>query len=267
MSQKNILNTPSVEAEELVSHGFSVSRVWVQSEQAAEDLKKPCGRYITINTGPLDKLDNFEGACTCLVEQLQPLLAPFFGKSLCICGVGNRDLEFDSLGPETAKRIRPHMFEIFAPKANFEKIEVIYPQPIGLTNVSIESFVSSLASTMNAACVLTIDSCSCNEIESLCNNIHLTDTGVKISTTNAQLCQSSLGMPVISIGVPTAIGASHLIKSEKNDSNLSLTPVYVAEAIQVASFTIACAVAQIAYPDLDYNDCKQCIGLFLNGIM
>ena len=55
------------------------------------------------------RADNFEGACTCLVEQLQPLLAPFFGKSLCICGVGNRDLEFDSLGPETAKRIRPHM--------------------------------------------------------------------------------------------------------------------------------------------------------------
>ena len=82
VTQENLLNISGVETEKLISHEILVSRVWVKSEQAAEELDKPCGLYITINTGPRDKLVDFENICACLVEQLQPILAPFYGKPL-----------------------------------------------------------------------------------------------------------------------------------------------------------------------------------------
>lgn len=267
MNQENTLNTPSVETEELISHGFSVSHVRAQSEQGTKDLKRPCGRYTTISTGPLGKLVDFENACACLVEQLQPMLAPFFGKPLCICGIGNRDFEFDSLGPEVAKRIMSKVYEATAKKSNFEKIAIICPDVSTHTNLSTTSIISSIASEMNAACVLTIYSCHCGNLECLCSSIQLTNNGMQTYKEKMLFSQSSLGIPVISISVPTAIRANALSEAENCMPDFFLTPSHVSEAVRIAAFIIACSITLIAYPYLDYEDCKQSIGLFLNGIV
>ena len=266
VTQENLLNISGVETEKLISHEILVSRVWVKSEQAAEELDKPCGLYITINTGPLDKLVDFENICACLVEQLQPILAPFYGKPLCICGIGNKEFEFDSLGPEAANRIRPQMYETFTKKSNFETIAAICPGVSGNTNLPSESIIYSVAATMNAACVLTIDSCHCGDLERLCSTIQLTNTGMQGYLGTVNLRQASLGVPVISVAVPTAIKADNLSETNDCTTDLFLTSTYISEAINTAAFIISCAIAQIAYPDLDYESCKQCIGLFLTGI-
>lgn len=266
LMQENLLSSSGIEVEELISHEFSVSRVWIKSKQAAEKLDKPCGLYITINTGPLDETVDFENACACFVEQLQPILAPFYGKPLCICGIGSKEFEFDALGPETVDRVRPKMYEVFTRRSNFEKIATICPGVNGKTNLLSESIIYSVAATMNAACILTIDSCHCDDLERLCSVIQLTNTGMKGYLGTVNLCRSTLGVPVISIAVPTAIRANSISRTNDCSTNLFLTPTYVSEAINTAAFIISCAIAQIAYPDLNYESCKQCIGLFLTGI-
>lgn len=55
-----------MQAKEFVSHGIPVTQVQVETEQDMKDLNRARGRYITLETGPLTHLVNFEGACACL---------------------------------------------------------------------------------------------------------------------------------------------------------------------------------------------------------
>ena len=267
LNPKDIFDIPSVITDEFMSHGFSVSRSRVRTEQAAKELNRPCGVYTSISTGLLNHLVDYENACACLIEQLQPMLSPYFGKPLCICGIGNRNLVCDSLGLEVAQRIQPEMFELSTKKLNFKKIAVICPGIEGYTNLSSASIISSIASVMDAACVLTIDSCRCGDLERLCSTIQLSNAGMQTFAEKIPFNRASLGVPVVSIVVPTTIRTEDLSASENPGSGFFLTHAHVSEAISMAAFIIACAVIQIAYPELDYENCKQYIGFFLNGIV
>lgn len=249
---------------EFISHGIPVTQVQVETEQDMKELNRTRGRYITLETGPLAYLVDFEGACACLVDQLKPLLEPFFGKPLCVCGMGYQAMPSDSLGPETARRFPPKMYRSFVEKSNFEKITVVCPGTSAQTNLPTETIVSGVVSAMGAACVLAVDSCVTADTARLCGTIQLTDSGIRNHNQTAHLCQPTVGVPVISIVVPTAI----CVHDDKGVAkNLLLAPVHITDTISIASFIIACAIAQVAYPELDYGSCKQYIELFLHGVI
>lgn len=94
-----------MDVQEFISHEIPVTQVCVQTEQDAEMLGKRCGLYVTLETGPLHQLISFENVCACLAGQLRPLLEPYFGKPLCVCGLGNQNIPHDALGLETASRV------------------------------------------------------------------------------------------------------------------------------------------------------------------
>ena len=254
-----------MQAREFVSHGIPVTQVQVETEQDMKDLNRAQGRYVTLELGPLTRLVDFEGACACLVEQLKTLLEPYFGKALCVCGMGSQDVPSDCLGPETARRFQPHMYDIFTERSNFEKIAVVCPGTSALTNLATETIVSGVVSAMGAACVVAVDSSVTKDAAMLCAAIHLADSGVENQGKTAHLCQTTVGVPVIDVAVPTAISALAPSSDDAGEKELLLAPVQVAEAISIASFIIACAIAQIAYPELDYESCKQYIELALHG--
>ncbi len=248
------------------SHEVPVTFVCVQTEEDSKELDRPCGQYITLETGPLHDLTFAENVCDCLADHLRLLLKPFFGKPLCIFGVGNPALPADSLGPEVAKRFLPAAYESFIRKSNFEKITMVCPGVIAQTNISSEKIIASIASTIQAACVLIIDSSTGSDIETLCGSICLTDNGTR-SYQQVDLCEATLGVPVFSVGVPMAIPASKLCDGKNVDADLLVTPVRVMEATTSASKIIACAIAQAAYPELDYEDCRQYVEFFLHNII
>lgn len=260
-------NASGVDLEEFKSHDIPVRRVRVLTEEAAEQLKKPCGTYTTIMPGPLDQLESLENICNCLAGQLRPHLEPFFGKPLCICGIGNQDTPADSLGPETMRRITPHFYEAAGIQSNFSKVAAMCPSVLGKTNLSSETTISSIAATMNAACVLTIDACVTPDVSRLCSTIQISDTGMDNQWQTLSLRQSTLGVPVVSVAVPTVLPMSAVSSKDNGLHNSSLTPSNIVEIIDVAATIIACAITQIVYPTLDYEDCRQCIGLFAHGIL
>lgn len=219
-------------------HEIPVTQVHVQSEQDAEILGKRRGLYVTMETGPLHQLVFFENACACLAEQLQPLLKPYFGKPLRVCGLGNLDIPYGALGPETTRRFRPGAYESFSLQSNFERVAVICPSVSALTNLSSETIISSVAFGMSAACVLAIDASACTDIERLCSTIQLTSSGMQTYWGTADLSLSTLGVPVISICVPTAIRMADLVGvgARPADYELFLTPTHISGVINVASF-------------------------------
>lgn len=256
-----------MELYEFKSHGVPVTWVHIQTEEDSKEMGKPRGKYITLETGPLDRLDIYDGVCACLAEQLQPLLEPYFGKTLCVCGLGNQDLTADSLGPEVARRFRPKVFETVNSRSSFKKIAMICPGVNGRTNLASEKIISGVASAINADCILAVDCTSCSEIERLCSSICLTDSGMHTYWGATVLHEATVGIPVITIGVPTIIGASSLFNADDMVQELHLTTLHISTVIQAASFVVACAIAQVAFPQMGFERCKQCIGLFLNNFI
>ena len=255
-----------METKKFVSHEIPVTQVHIQSERAAKLLGKRCGLYITLETGPLHQLVLFENVCACLAEQLRPLLKPYYGKSLCVCGLGNSDVPYDALGPETAKRFRPEAYDSFSLQSNFERVAVICPGVRALTNLSSETIISSVASGMGAACLLIIDASACSDVERLCSTIQLSNSGMQTYWRMADLSHSTLGIPVISIVVPTVIRATDLSVEKNVDPELLRAPLSVLDSVNVASFAIACAVTQVVYPELDFESCQRYIEFFLHGV-
>lgn len=46
-----------------------------------------------------------------------------------------------------------------------------------------------------------------------------------------------------------------------------LTALDISDVTQAVSFVITCAITQVAFPDLDYESCKQYIGFALNNVI
>lgn len=246
-----------MKVNEFLSHEIPVTQVQVQSELDAKIVVKRQGLYATLETGPLHQLVSFENVCACLFDQLHPLSKPYFGKPLCVCGVGNQTVPHDALGPETARRCQPRAYESFSQQSNFDRVAVICPSVSALTNLSTETIIGSVATAMGAACILTIDASACKDPERLCSTIQLSNSGMQTCLGAVDLCQATLKIPVVSITVPTAIPAADLSVKEIIDPGLFFTPLHIRDSINAASFIIACAVAQVAYPDLDYESCKM----------
>jgi len=118
---------------------------------------------------------------------------------------------------------------------------------------------------MGAGCVLAVDASACKSIERLCSAIDLTSSGMQAYSRTVDLTQTTIGVPVVSITVPTVIRAADLSGSKK-DSDSLLTDAHISEVGSPASFVIACALALVCYPELDYESCKRYIELFLHGI-
>ena len=265
---QNIYNKDGIAVQNFVSHGIQVRQTRVLTETASKALNRDRGLYTTIQTGPLDQLVGGEPVCACLSEQLNLYLSSFLEKRLCICGIGNRELTSDSLGPKATQLISPQLYEALPLRCNFEKIAVVCPSVSGITNLDTETTIAAIVSAMEADCVLTIDACACGDIEDLCSNIQLADTGMRSFQRASSLQETTVGVPVISIGVPTAIQASSLPADNHAISDrLVLTPTHIEEAIKVGAFIISCAILQAAYPELDYETCKNYIGMSIYGVI
>lgn len=262
-TKSELERTANVEIKEFVAHGIPVFQTHIKSENAAAALGKACGLYITIATGSLNMVVDGESVCKCLIEQLKPLLCPFFGKKLCICGIGNQELAADSLGPETIRRFTPPMYESLPIRSNFEKVFTVCPGVKGLTNIGTERIIASVSSAIDADCLLIIDACICEKIQELCSNIQLSDTGMRSFSQEVDLNETVTELPIVSIGVPTSV---RILDSE-GGREVMLAPLQVAESVKSAAFIIACAIIQIIYPELDYETSKKCINASLYGIM
>lgn len=260
------LKPPYVETEKFTSYGISVTEVKIHSESAAQILEKRCGLHIVMETGMLSNVINLENVCSCLKEQLQPLLSPFFEKPILICGIGNCAETHDSLGPEVARRIRPYMYDRLQVQSNFETVAVVCTDVIEHTNLPNGEIINGIASQINAASVLAIDSSICTDAKRLCSAIQLTDTGLISHSTIPSYSQSTMEIPIISIDMPTVFVSKRFSQRDSFDPGLLLKPTNVSENIQIAAFVIACPITQIIYPDLDYDQCNRYIELFLNGI-
>lgn len=247
-------DVPGITVDREILHGCEVTTTNVWSEQAAKKLGKTVGTYITIQTDTaLDELGDAFPAGECLAEVLNRVLCAHYHGKLCICGIGNRYVPSDSLGPEVTYNLP---LDVYAGReGNFSNVFSFTPGISMTTNMDTEKAVEGVVKAVGADCLLLVDSGMTRDIERLSRTIQISTTGgINSYLSERKADWSALGIPVISLVVPVVIPLSVLVPEQALQDKM-LTSTTVGTVIAAAANIIAYAILRVCWPSLSKAEC------------
>ena len=199
---------------DIVSKGvMKISRLQIQNDAASKKLGKPKGRYITAEGLPLtDNFRDVKEQIEALSDEIKPLL-PEKG-TILVVGIGNTEITPDSLGPKSADSVLAtrHISGEIARSAGLDKLRpvaVLSPGVLGQTGIEVGELIVSLTQSVETSAVIAIDALASRSLSHLGKTIQISDTGISpgsgIGNNRLSLTKSTLGIPVIGIGMPTVV--------------------------------------------------------------
>ena len=202
-----------VRAREESVHGYHVHRVEILDREGERALGKPTGTYLTLDTASLRRGDReaFARAVNAVAELLDPLLPP--EGSVLVCGIGNRQMTPDALGPLTLEHllITRHLGKILP---DFRSVAAIGAGVLGTTGIEVAEWVRGAAQRVKPSIVILVDALAARSPTRLCTTIQIADSGLipgsGVGNHRCALNRETLGVPVLSVGVPTVVDAATL---------------------------------------------------------
>lgn len=253
-------------------HGcVNITCVSVTSSTVSKKIKKPQGRYITIETPPLwnsllDPQDEINAAADC-IRHLLPSCT-----SVLVVGLGNSSITPDALGPAVIERIiaTRHLGKELAAQLGLDslrKTSAIAPGVMGQTGIETGEIIQALVNFIHPTAVIAVDALAAQEYSRLGRTIQIADNGISpgsgVQNSRKELSEKTLGVPVISIGVPTVIDGATLaasFHSENFDSHSScaacamVTPREIDRIIGHSAKFISLAINKALYPQLSLEE-------------
>ena len=206
--------------EESVKNGITVTTAAVTTDEGERLSGKPKGKYITLDVGKVWMLEpsRFELVCLSVAAELE-MLIPHGEGCVLVVGLGNEQITPDSLGPRAVKKLLvtrhiKNMDSNLFNSAGFGCLSAISPGVLGQTGIETAEIVKNLVQEIKPKCVILIDALASRRLNRLATTVQLSDTGISpgsgVSNKRAELSEKTLGVPVVSLGVPTVVDAATL---------------------------------------------------------
>ena len=207
---------PGVALHEEQRGGFNVTAIDILDEEGAGILCKPVGRYVTVELDTLlrRREATFAEAAELLAGEMRALLPPAGGCSL-VAGLGNAAMAPDAVGPLAldsvlaTRHLKRQLPEDFAA---FSEVCAVRPGVLGTTGLETAELLRAVSAAVSPARILAVDALASNRLERLCRTVQLSNAGIVpgsgVGNDRAELCERTLGAPVIAIGVPTVVDAA-----------------------------------------------------------
>ena len=212
---------PGVQVNHWDAAGIRITEVVITDDDAARQLGKPCGNYLTLECVRLRErdLDVRMAMATLLAEEIARILPIGSPETpVMVIGLGNRAITPDSLGPLVVDRtlVTRHMMQGPFAQSGMHSVCAIAPGVLGITGIETIEMVGSVAKALNPRAVICIDSLSARDSSRICSTIQLSDTGIQpgsgVGNHRRPITRESLGVPVIAVGMPTVIYAATLAR-------------------------------------------------------
>ena len=157
--------------------------VRIESEEAARQLQKPCGRYITFEIPPLHQMAQPARAelAQAIADTLQSLLPP--DGDVLIVGLGNRRITSDKLGSQVVetllvtRHLRGHLSQPLL--GRLRGVCALAPGVLGVTGMETADLVQGAAEHAKPCAIIAIDALSARECRRIGAVIQVTDTGIQ----------------------------------------------------------------------------------------
>ena len=204
-----------VAAREEQVEGMTVTRVEILDQEGARALGKPEGTYLTLDVSPLWRReeDAFPRAVRAVAALLGPLL-PEEGPVLA-AGLGNQAMTPDALGPRSLDHllVTRHLGEALP---QLRPVAGLGAGVLGTTGMEVAEWVRGAAERVRPAAVSVVAALPARDLERLCATVQIADTGLVpgsgVGNHRMALNRETLGVPVISVGVPTVVDAETIAR-------------------------------------------------------
>lgn len=218
-NHKSAAALPHVRQSDRTLEGFAVHEVRILSEDAAREIGKPQGRYLTLELDALIRReeDAFPRACKALSTLLRELLPRPNDGAVLIAGLGNRMITPDAIGPQTADHViatRHLVAQSPAIFADWRPVSALAPGVLGQTGVETGEVICGVLDRVRPAAVIAVDALAAGRLSRLLRTVQLADTGITpgagVGNARTALNEETLGVPVIAVGVPTVVDGATL---------------------------------------------------------
>ena len=209
--------------EENVSDNIKVSRVKITNENGEKAIGKKKGIYVTIDLKKFKLADDDEiqKASDILSKELKNILITHISEKddILVVGLGNVYVTPDSLGPKVINEIdvTRHIIK-YLPQyidENTRPVTAISPGVLGTTGIETLEILKGIVDNVKPKLIIIIDALASRSIERISSTIQISDTGIVpgagVGNTRMELSESTLGVPVIALGIPTVVESAVLV--------------------------------------------------------
>lgn len=197
---------------------IKIERLRVETNEAEKKIGKPKGNYITITVPALtDNFQESENKINIISKEIDKLIDK---KGLIlVAGLGNYNITPDALGPKTANMVLAtrHITGEIARSTGLDKLRpvaVLSPGVLGQTGIEAGEFILSVIEKLKPCALIVIDALASRDLARLGCTIQISDTGISpgsgVGNARPKINKETMGIPVISMGIPTVVDAATL---------------------------------------------------------
>lgn len=218
---ENEANSKGIDVISYEKDNYLFTNVKITNKKASEELNKPIGSYITIESQDLkeNNTDSHEKIIHALSEELKSLCHLKPDDSILITGLGNWNITPDALGPKVVSKILvTRHLENATPlnlSGNLRSVSAISPGVMGITGIETGEIIKGLVDNLKPSLIIAIDALAARKSSRINATIQMSDTGIApgagVGNPRMILNEETLGIPVVAIGVPTVVDAATLV--------------------------------------------------------
>ncbi len=265
-----------VESEESDQGGVKFTKIRVINEKGSEALGKPIGTYITAEIPELMKNPvTDEDMIEAIAAQLRSLL-PNEGSILAV-GLGNTRITPDAVGPKSVSMVLAtrHIGKELSDEIGLGELRSVagfVPGVLGRTGLEAAESVKGLVGAVSPSAIIVVDALAARKLSRLGTTIQISDIGIipgsGVGNARKEITERSVGVPVISVGIPTVVdvgtlvadltGSNSEIPSESRD--MIITPREIDIVIERASELIGMSINKALQPDISVDEMMMLVG-------
>ena len=260
LRQRHAGEIPGVRCSTEHVRGLAVFSVDIFNNEGERQIGKPRGQYYTLQLPRwFDRgSEKFSDAVTALAELIGRCL-PQERENVFVAALGNPDITPDALGSLAAssilvtrhlKKREPENFPQFC------SLALCRPGVLGTSGIESAAQIKMLCAEICPQLVIAIDALAGSEADSLCRSVQVSNAGISpgsgVGNDREELSMATLGVPVLSIGIPTVIDAGFL--GEGNLRGMFVTPRDIDSLVRHGARLIAYALNLALHHSLNITD-------------
>ena len=181
-------------------------------EPLSEKLNRPIGKYSTLETSCVVESDteSFGRLSDALGKCLKSYLKGC--KRIMAVGLGNPDLTADALGDRVFKRlaVTRHLTD------DTRYLCALTPNVLGMTGIESFDIIAAVVDRIKPDAVIAVDALTAAASERIASAFQVTDSGITpgsgVDNHRRRIDRESLGVKVVSVGVPLVVYASTIAR-------------------------------------------------------
>lgn len=215
---------PGIESyENIIDNNIKTNIVNITNEEGQKAIGKPIGTYVTVDIKNLKLAsdEEIEKASTVVKDELQKIINSHCENQdeILVVGLGNQFVTPDSLGPKVVSEIdiTKHFIK-YTPqyvKEGTRSVCAIAPGVLGTTGIETSEIIKGIVDNVKPKMLIVIDSLASKSIERISSTVQISDTGIVpgggVGNAREELSQTTIGIPVIAIGVPMVVESAVLV--------------------------------------------------------